>query len=62
MPENNDLWIRIARTGTFKDSEGRQQSFGASDLDTIASTYDSAQLKLRWSLGTPRIPTRPMGG
>ena len=29
MPENNDLWIRIARTGTFKDSEGRQQSFGA---------------------------------
>ena len=54
MPENNDLWIRIARTGTFKDSEGRQQSFGASDLDTIASTYDPAQLEAPLVFGHPK--------
>ena len=32
-----DKWIEIARTGTFTDSAGRQQTFTEKDLDAIAS-------------------------
>lgn len=35
-----DKWIEIARTGTFTDSAGRQQTFTEKDLDAIASAYD----------------------
>lgn len=46
MPkEQGEDWIAIARTGTFQDSEGRNQTFNAADLDAIAANYDPARLE-----------------
>lgn len=49
-----DKWIEIARTGTFTDSAGRQQTFTEKDLDAIASAYDPQNGMLRWYSATRR--------
>lgn len=35
-------WVRIARTGTFKDSSGRDHTFSARDFDEIVTNYNPA--------------------
>lgn len=35
-------WVRIARTGTFKDSNGRDHTFSARDFDEIVANYNPA--------------------
>lgn len=46
-------WIAIARTGTFIDSAGREQTFTAADLDNIAASYDPARLEAPLVFGHP---------
>ncbi len=55
MPkEQGEDWIAIARTGTFQDSEGRDQTFNAADLDAIAANYDPARLEAPLVFGHPK--------
>lgn len=55
MPkEQGEDWIAIARTGTFQDSEGRNQTFNAADLDAIAANYDPARLEAPLVFGHPK--------
>lgn len=55
MPEEQEQpWIAIARTGTFQDSEGRDQTFNAADLDAIAANYDPARLEAPLVFGHPK--------
>lgn len=52
--ERHATWIAIARTGTFQDSEGRDQTFNAADLDAIAANYDPARLEAPLVFGHPK--------
>lgn len=55
MPEKQaEPWIAIARTGTFQDSEGRDQTFNAADLDAIAANYNPARLEAPLVFGHPK--------
>ena len=55
MPEEQrEPWIAIARTGTFQDSEGRDQTFNAADLDAIAANYNPARLEAPLVFGHPK--------
>lgn len=58
----NDKWIEIARTGTFTDSAGREQTFTAGDLDAIARRYDPQKRDAPLTFGHPRTDKAPAFG
>lgn len=47
-------WVCIARTGTFKDSNGRSHTFTASDFDQLKSGYDPEATKAALCFGHPK--------
>ena len=55
-------WIEIARTGTFKDSAGRPQTFTERDLAAIASAYDPARRDAPLPFGHPASDSAPAFG
>lgn len=55
-------WIEIARTGTFTDSAGREQTFTAQDLAAIASAYDPAKRDCPLVFGHPQSDSSPAFG
>ncbi|WP_300786527.1 phage protease [uncultured Desulfovibrio sp.] len=55
-------WIEIARTGTFTDSAGREQTFTAGDLDAIARRYDPAKRDAPLCFGHPQSDKAPAFG
>lgn len=57
-----DKWIEIARTGTFTDSAGRQQTFTEKDLDAIASAYDPQKRDAPLVFGHPQTDAAPAFG
>lgn len=57
-----DKWIEIARTGTFTDSTGRQQTFTEKDLDAIASAYDPQKRDAPLVFGHPQTDAAPAFG
>ena len=59
MPEK---WIEIARTGTFTDSAGREQTFTAGDLDAIARRYDPQKRDAPLCFGHPQSDKAPAFG
>ena len=59
MPEK---WIEIARTGTFTDSAGREQTFTAGDLDAIARSYDPQKRDAPLCFGHPQSDKAPAFG
>ena len=59
MPEK---WIEIARTGTFTDSAGRQQTFTDSDLQAIADAYDPSKRDAPLVFGHPQSDAAPAFG
>lgn len=58
----NDKWIEIARTGTFTDSAGREQTFTAGDLDAIARRYDPQKRDAPLCFGHPQSDRAPAFG
>lgn len=48
-----ELWITIARTGSFQDSEGRPQRFGIADLDALVANYNPQQAEAPLVIGHP---------
>ena len=58
----NDKWIEIARTGTFTDSAGREQTFTAGDLDAIARRYDPQKRDAPLCFGHPQSDKAPAFG
>lgn len=57
-----EKWIEIARTGTFTDSAGREQTFTAQDLEAIASAYDPAMRDCPLVFGHPQSDSAPAFG
>ncbi len=57
-----DHWIEIARTGTFTDSAGREQTFTAQDLEAIARAYDPAKRDCPLVFGHPQSDSAPAFG
>lgn len=57
-----EKWIEIARTGTFTDSAGREQTFTAGDLDAIARSYDPAKRDAPLCFGHPQTDKAPAYG
>lgn len=55
-------WIEIARTGTFTDSSGREQTFTAGDLDAIARSYDPQKRDAPLCFGHPQSDRAPAFG
>lgn len=55
-------WIEIARTGTFTDSAGREQTFTAGDLDAIARRYDPQKRDAPLCFGHPQTDKAPAFG
>ncbi len=53
--------IAIARTGTFIDSAGREQTFTAADLDDIAAGYDPAKSEAPLVFGHPETDAPAYG-
>lgn len=53
MPQDNP-WITIARTGTFQDSAGRDQTFSTADFDAIAANYNPAKQEAPLVFGHPK--------
>ena len=47
-------WIRIARTGTHTDSQGRRHSFTAADFDALQSGYDLEKQGAALCFGHPK--------
>lgn len=47
--------IRLFRTGTFTSVEGVEVSFGASDLASIAASYDAAANPAPFVIGHPKL-------
>lgn len=47
-------WIRIARTGTFKDSRGREHSFTERDFDEIKAGYKPEEQQAALCFGHPK--------
>ena len=58
----NNKWIEIARTGTFTDSAGREQTFTAGDLDAIARRYDPQKRDAPLCFGHPQNDKAPAFG
>jgi len=58
----NNRWIEIARTGTFTDSAGRQQTFTEADLAAIARSYDPAKRDAPLVFGHPQSDAAPAFG
>lgn len=52
--ENLTKWVAIARTGTFRDSSGREHSFTEQDLDAIRTGYDPARSEAALVFGHPK--------
>jgi hypothetical protein len=48
-----DNWIEIFKTGTHTDSEGRTKTWGDSDLEHIASSYDPIKNEAPIVIGHP---------
>lgn len=59
---HQDKWIEIARTGTFTDSAGRQQTFTAEDLEAIARRYDPQKRDAPLCFGHPQTDKAPAFG
>lgn len=57
-----DKWIEIARTGTFTDSAGREQTFTPADLDAIARAYDPKRRDAPLVFGHPKGDAAPAFG
>lgn len=57
-----EKWIEIARTGTFTDSAGREQTFTTGDLDAIARSYDPAKRDAPLCFGHPQTDKAPAYG
>ncbi len=57
-----EKWIEIARTGTFTDSAGREQTFTAQDLEAIAKAYDPAKRDCPLVFGHPQSDSAPAFG
>ena len=55
-------WIEIARTGTFTDSAGREQTFTSGDLDAIARRYDPQKRDAPLCFGHPQTDKAPAFG
>lgn len=55
-------WIEIARTGTFTDSAGREQTFTTGDLDAIARRYDPQKRDAPLCFGHPQSDKAPALG
>lgn len=55
-------WIEIARTGTFTDSAGREQTFTSSDLAAIADSYDAQKRDCPLVFGHPKSDAAPAFG
>ena len=51
---NFEHWIRIARTGSFKDSKGREHAFTSQDFDRIVKNYDPETEESPVVLGHPK--------
>jgi hypothetical protein len=47
-------WIEIARTGAFRDSQGRPHTFTEADLDAISAGYDPARGEAPLVFGHPK--------
>ena len=58
----DNKWIEIARTGTFTDSSGREQTFTAGDLDAIARSYDPQKRDAPLCFGHPQSDRAPAFG
>lgn len=58
----DNKWIEIARTGTFTDSAGREQTFTAGDLDAIARRYDPQKRDAPLCFGHPQTDKAPAFG
>lgn len=52
--DNLTGWVRIARTGTHTDSNGRNHTFTASDFDALKSGYDPERQKSALCFGHPK--------
>lgn len=57
-----EKWIEIARTGTFADSAGREQTFTARDLEAIANAYDPQKRDCPLVFGHPQSDSAPAFG
>jgi hypothetical protein len=47
-------WVAILKTGTFRDSEGREQTFTESNLDAIVSKYNPSFHEAPVVIGHPK--------
>lgn len=54
-------WFDILRTGTFRDSEGREHTFSPADLDRIVSMYSSPAREAPIVVGHPRTDSPAWG-
>lgn len=54
MPNAEEKWIEIARTGIFTDSAGRPQEFTAADLGAIAAAYNPTLRDAPLCIGHPK--------
>lgn len=54
MSDNLTKWVRIARVGTFKDSQGREHGFTERDFDEIKAGYDPATQEAALCFGHPK--------
>lgn len=54
-------WIRIARTGTWTDSQGTPRTFTSADFDTIVRNYDPQQEEAPLVIGHPETDSPAYG-
>ena len=59
---DKEKWIEIARTGTFKDSLGRDQTFTREDLSAIAMAYKPEMREAPLVFGHPKSDAAPAFG
>lgn len=57
-----EKWVEIARTGTFTDSAGRNQTFTQANLDAIAAGYDPDRRDAPLVFGHPKSDAAPAFG
>lgn len=59
---DGEAWVQIARTGTFTDSAGREQTFTEGDLDAIVAAYDPQKRDAPLVFGHPKTDAAPAFG